>query len=147
MSPTGHHGLLQPHLAVAQDEMWQNSAHGFAGRALHPPHGETAQADMGVMGVARQAPTATTGCLVCKLQAKGQEKGKDAFEKRLAVAKKLNVGPFIVEIDGDGAVFTGWAGCVSHGPPQSDSRCHWCPKMRTMLHNFKRIAVVSELYH
>jgi len=43
------------------------------------------------MGVTRQASTATTGRLVCQLKAQGQEKGKDAFDKRLAIAQQLKV--------------------------------------------------------
>ncbi len=39
-----------------------------------------------------------------QLKAKGQEKGDYPFNKRLAIVKPLNVGCFIVEIDGDGAV-------------------------------------------
>ena len=66
------------------------------------------------MGVAGQAPAAATGRLVCELKAKGQEKGEDAFDKRLAVAKELNVGHFIVEIDGDGAVFSRRFGRCAH---------------------------------
>ena len=57
------------------------------------------------MGVARQAPAAATGRLVCELKAKGQEEGEDTFDKRLAIAKQLKVGRFILEIDGDGTVF------------------------------------------
>jgi hypothetical protein len=56
------------------------------------------------MGVAGQAPAATTSRLVGELKAKGQEKGQDAFDKGFAVAKELPVGRFIVEIDSDGAV-------------------------------------------
>jgi hypothetical protein len=69
------------------------------------------------MGVARQAPTATTARLVCQLKDKGQEKGEHAFNKRLAVAKQLKVGGVILEIDGEGPVFTGLASGVTHGHP------------------------------
>ena len=67
------------------------------------------------MRVARQAPTAATGCLVCELKAKGQEKGEDAFDKRLAVAKQLKVGSFILEINGESPVFAGLASGVTDG--------------------------------
>jgi hypothetical protein len=50
-----------------------------------------------------------------ELKAKGEEKGEDEFDKRLAVVKELKVGPFIVEIDGDGAVLASLAGRLSHG--------------------------------
>jgi hypothetical protein len=63
-----------------------------------------------------------------ELQAKGQEKGEDTFEKRFAVAKQLKVGPFILKINRDGPVFTGLAGCGSHGHPQVDGRCTWVTK-------------------
>ena len=69
------------------------------------------------MGVAGQAPAATTGRLVCELKAKGQEKGEDAFDKRLAIAQELKVGRFVVKIDGDGPVFAGLASGIAHGSP------------------------------
>jgi hypothetical protein len=55
---------------------------------------------------------------VFQLKAKGQEKGEHAFDKRLAVAKQLIVGRFVVKIDGDGPVVAGLAGGVSYGSPQ-----------------------------
>src|SRR6266403_3388688 len=67
------------------------------------------------MGVAGQAPAAATARLVCELKAQGQEKGDDAFDKRLAIAKQLKIGRFVLKIDGDGPVFTGLAGGVAHG--------------------------------
>jgi len=66
------------------------------------------------MRVARQAPTAATGRLMLELKAKGEEKGKDELDKRLAVVKELTVGRFIVEIDGDGAVIAGLAAGQAH---------------------------------
>ena len=57
-------GHLGSHLAVAQDEMRQDGEHRFARGALDAPDGETAQADTGIMGVARQAPAAAAGGLV-----------------------------------------------------------------------------------
>ena len=56
------------------------------------------------MGVVRCAPAAVTGGLVGELTAQGEEQGEDACDTRLAVAKELNVGYCIVDIDGDGAV-------------------------------------------
>jgi hypothetical protein len=41
------------------------------------------------MGVARQAPATATGGLVGELKAKGQDKGHDTFEERLAIVKQL----------------------------------------------------------
>jgi hypothetical protein len=43
--------------------------------------------------------------------------GDDTGEKRLAVAQQLQVGRFLLKIDGDGAVFPWWFGGVSHGSP------------------------------
>jgi len=97
--------------------MRQDREHRFACGALYPPNGETTQTDTGVMGVARQAPTATTGGLVYELKAEGEEKGEDEFDKRLAVVKELKVGRFIVEIDGDGAVVPRPCGRCAHVSP------------------------------
>jgi hypothetical protein len=49
------------------------------------------------------------------LKAQGQEKGEDAFDKGLAIAKQLKVGGFVVKIDSDGPVFAGLASGVWHG--------------------------------
>ena len=73
------------------------------------------------MRVARQAPAAATGRLVCELKAEGQEKGEDTFDKRLAIAKQLKVGRFVLKIDGDGAVFAGRFGCCAHVSPLRSS--------------------------
>jgi hypothetical protein len=110
-------GDLRSHLAVPQDEVREDREDGFARGTLDTPDGEPTEADTGVMGVACEAATATTGRLVCQLKAKGEEKGEDAFEKRLAVAKELKVGGFVVKIDGDGAVFAGLASGIWHGSP------------------------------
>jgi hypothetical protein len=45
------------------------------------------QADTDVMGMARQAPAATTGGLVGELKADGEDEGQHTFEKRLTIAK------------------------------------------------------------
>jgi hypothetical protein len=111
------------HLAVAQDEVGEHREHRAARGALDAPDGKPTQADTGVMGVTRQAPTATTGRLVCQLKAQGQEKGEDAFDKRLAIAKQLKVGRFVSKIDSDGAVFAGPFGSLPHvSPPDIRSR-------------------------
>jgi hypothetical protein len=54
---------------------------------------------------------------VFELKTKSQEKGEHAFDKRLAVAKQLNVGRFALKVDGDGPVVASRAGCGSHGHP------------------------------
>src|SRR5688500_13139065 len=81
-------GPLRSHLAIAQDKVRQDGEHGLALRTLETPDGETTQPDTDIMGVARQAPAPATGRLMLELKAKGQEKGEDTFDKRLAVAKE-----------------------------------------------------------
>jgi hypothetical protein len=85
---------LKPGLLI-YNEVREDREDGFARGTLDTPDGEPTEADTGVMGVACEAATATTGRLVCQLKAKGEEKGEDAFEKRLAVAKELKVGGFV----------------------------------------------------
>ena len=69
------------------------------------------------MGVACQTPAAATGGRVFELKAKGQEKGEHELEKRLAIVKQLNVGRFVLEIDGDGPVFSSRFGRCAHVSP------------------------------
>jgi hypothetical protein len=97
--------------------MRQDGEHRFAGRALDTPNSEPTEADTGVMGVPCQASTATTGRLVGELQAQGQEKGEDAFDKGLAITKQLKVCRFVLKIHGDGPVVAGLASGVWHGSP------------------------------
>jgi hypothetical protein len=79
---------VRPLLAVAQDEVRQDGENRLAGSALDTPDGEPSQANTDIMGVARQAPATATGGLVGELKAKGQEKGHDPFEERLAIVKQ-----------------------------------------------------------
>ena len=65
--------------------------------------------------MAGQASPSLTRRLVCELKTKGEEEREHAFDKRLAVAKQLIVGRFVVKIDSDGPVFAGLAGRVAHG--------------------------------
>src|SRR5215475_11513097 len=95
--------------------MRQDGEHGFARRALDTPDGDSPHPDAQVMRVPGQASAAATGRLMLELKAQGEEQGEDEFDKRLAVVKELNVGHFIVEIDGDGAVVARLAGCGPHG--------------------------------
>ena len=99
--------------------MRQDREHGFASRTLEPPDADPTQTDTTVMGVARQAPTAATGHLVLELKAKGQEKGEDTFDKRLAVAKELKIGRLVLKINGDSPVFVGRFGRCAHVLPPS----------------------------
>jgi hypothetical protein len=82
--------------------MWQDCEHGFARRTLNAPDGEAAQADPSIMGVAGET-AALTGLFVVELKAEGQEKGEDEFDKCLAIVNELQVGGWILKIDGDGA--------------------------------------------
>ena len=114
---TGH---IRAHLAIAQDEVRQDGEHGFAGRALQTPDGDSTQADPDVMGVACQAPAAMTGRLVFQLKAEGHDEGEDTFEECLSIAKQLEVRRFAPEINGDGTVFSRrLSRCVHVSPP-----CH-----------------------
>src|SRR5712692_9918459 len=67
------------------------------------------------MRMAGQASPSLTRRLVCALKTKGEEAREHAFDKRLAVAKQLRGGRFVVKIDSDGPVFAGLAGRVAHG--------------------------------
>jgi hypothetical protein len=89
----------------------------FARRALYPPDGDPTQADTDIRGVAGQAPTAATGRLVGELKAQGQHEGEHTLEKRLPIAQQLQVGGFVLEIDGDGPVFAGPFGRGTHVSP------------------------------
>jgi hypothetical protein len=124
---TGH---LRSHRAIPQDEMRQDGEHRFARRALDTPDGETTRPDADIMGVPCETPASATGGRVPQLKAQGEDERDHPFDKRLAVAKQLNVSRFIVEIDGNGPVFAGLAGCVAHGSPSGqmveiagDPRC------------------------
>src|SRR5882724_3219938 len=108
---------LRSHLAIAQDEMRQDREHRFARRALDTPDGETTQPDADIMGVPGQTPASATAGHVCELKAKGEEKGEDTLDKRLAIIKQKKVGGFVPEINGDSTVFTSRFGWAWHGSP------------------------------
>ena len=78
------------------------------------------------MGVARQASTLAAAGLVEELKAEGKEKGEDLLDKRLGVVKELVVRRFIVEINGDGAVFACHFGGLAH----VSSPCRWLSVQR-----------------
>jgi hypothetical protein len=108
---------IRSHLARAQDEMRQDGEHRFARRALYPPDGDPTQTDAHIMRVAGQTPASATGRLVGELNADGQDEGQHTFEKRFPVAKQLNVGRFILKIDGDGTIYACLCGCFPHVSP------------------------------
>jgi hypothetical protein len=91
----------------------------FAPCTLDAPDGEATQPDTDVMRVACQAPSPATGRLVLELKTEGKKERQHTFEKRLAVAKQLKVGRFVLKIHGDGPVFAGLAGGGSHGSSSS----------------------------
>jgi hypothetical protein len=97
----------------------QDGEHDFALRTLKTPNDDPTQADTDIMGVARQAPATPTSHLMCELKAKRPDEGEDTFDKRLAITKELEVGRFVLEIDGDGAVFSRRFGRWAHVSPPS----------------------------
>jgi len=106
-------------VAIAQDEVGEHREDRFARRALDAPDGDPTQPDTRIMRMACQAPSPATGRLVLELKTEGEKERQDTFEKRLAVAKQLKVGRFVLKIHGDGPVFAGLAGGGSHGSPSS----------------------------
>jgi hypothetical protein len=108
-------GDRRSYRAITPDAVGQDGEHRTTRRARETPDGEPTQTHTDRMRMPRQAPASLPGCLVFQLQAKGQEKGEDAFAKRLA--KQLHGGGFILEINGDGAVFSRRFGRCAHGSP------------------------------
>ena len=107
---------LKPGLLI-YNEVGQDGEHRMTRRTLEPPDGEPTQPDTEIMRVARETPAATAGRLVCELEAEGQDEGEHALHKRLAIAKELKVGRFVLEIDGDGPVLACRLGFLSHLSP------------------------------
>ena len=110
-------GHLRGHLARAPDDVRQDGAHGVARRTLETPDGDPTEPETAVMRVTRQAPAAATGRLMRELQPARQDERQHPFEKRLAVAKPLNVGRFVLNIDGAGAVCSRRFGRCAHVSP------------------------------
>jgi hypothetical protein len=110
-------GNIRTHLTIAQDEVRQDREHRATRGALESPDGEPTQPDTGIMGVAGETPTATTGRLVGELKAEGEEESAHAFYKGLAIAKELNVSRVVSKIDRDGTVVAGPFGCCAHVSP------------------------------
>src|SRR5262252_2619819 len=106
---------FRAHLTVAQDEVRQDREHRATCGALDTPDGEPTQPDTGIMGVACETATATTSRLVGELKAEREEESTHEFDKRLAIAKQLKVGGFMLEIHGEGPVFARLASGGAHG--------------------------------
>jgi hypothetical protein len=64
--------------------MRQDGEHRIARRALNAPDGEPAQAEPGIMGVARETASAGVRRLVVELKAQGEDKGQDKLDNALA---------------------------------------------------------------
>jgi hypothetical protein len=69
------------------------------------PEGDTRQPDTHIRRLAGQTPSPTTARLGLQLTAHGHDEGHAPGEPRLAVAKPLEVGRCVRNINGDGAVF------------------------------------------
>jgi hypothetical protein len=93
---------------------------GFAPRTLDTPNGHATQTNPHIMGVACETAAAHTGRLVLELKADGKDKGENELNEGFAIAQQLQVGGFIVKIDGDSAVLSGPFGCAAHVLPS----CH-----------------------
>jgi len=66
-----------------------------------------------------QTATTRTGRLVGQLEAEREEESEDKLDKRFAIADQLEVGGWVLEIDGDGAVLACRFGGVAHGSSPS----------------------------
>jgi hypothetical protein len=108
-------GYLRGHRAIAQDEVREDREHRSARRTLKPPDGDATETDAEVMGVACQASSTATCCLVLQLKAYGQEEGTHELQKCLAIVEQAKVGDFILEINGNGAVVPRLCGCFTQG--------------------------------
>ena len=113
-SVTGH---LRTHLAITQDEMWEDREHRFTRRTLYPPDGDPTETDADIMRMACETPAPAPGGLVLELKAKRHDEGDDTFEERLTIAKQLEVRRFAPEMDDDGTVCAHLFGCFVHGSP------------------------------
>jgi hypothetical protein len=69
--------------------------------------------DTEIMRVARHPPAAVTGGLGLQLKADREDESHHPFDKGLAVATQLNVGRFIMKIDGDRVVLPRLGGCFA----------------------------------
>ena len=108
---------FRAHLTAAQDEVRQDREDRATRGVLDTPDGKPTQPDTGIMGVACETPTATTGRLVGVLKAEGEEESAHEFYKGLAIAKQLNVRRVVSTIDRDSAVFAGLFGCCAPVSP------------------------------
>jgi hypothetical protein len=113
-SPTKRYGLPPVTSGDRQDEVREDREHRFTRRALYQPDGDPAQPDTRIMRMARQAPSPATRRLMFELQANGEEKGEDTFDKRLTVCNQVQVGRVVSKVDSDSAVFSRRFGCCAY---------------------------------
>jgi hypothetical protein len=115
------------HTAITQDKMRQDCKDGLTRRTLNAPDGETAEANAGIMGVTSQRATAVTGRFVVELQAQREDEGQDKLNECFAICEQVEVGGFIVEVDGEGAVLAFGFGGLCH---VSSPYRRWWVRMR-----------------
>ena len=66
------------------------------------------------MGMTGQTATAVAACLMVELEAEREDKGEDKLDKRFAVADQLEVGRWVLEVNGDCAVLACHFGGLCH---------------------------------
>jgi hypothetical protein len=113
----GHQGLprhIGTHATITQHKMRQDREDRLAARALHAPDGEAAKPEPSVVGMAAEAAIIVTGRFMGELKTQGKDEGEDSLDKRLAIADQLEVGGWVLEIDGDGTVLAGRFGGLCH---------------------------------
>jgi hypothetical protein len=64
--------------------------------------------------MAGEAAIIVTGRFMGELKAQGKDEGEDKLDKRLAIADQLEVGGWVLEIDGDGTVLAYRFGGLCH---------------------------------
>jgi hypothetical protein len=69
------------------------------------------------MGVTGQTAAAVAACLMVELKAKREDEGEDKLDERFAIADQSEVGAWVLEIDGDGAVLAWRFGRLFHISP------------------------------
>ena len=74
------------------------------------------------MRVAGETPAPATGRRVGALHAQGEDKGEDDLDKRRAIGQQANVGRFILNIHGHGAVVARRCRCCAQYIPPRSSR-------------------------
>jgi hypothetical protein len=96
----------------------------LASRTLNAPNGQTAEPNAGIMRVAGQT-AAVTGRFVDELKTQGEDEGEDKLDKCLAIVNELQVGGWILKIDGNRAVLPRRFGGLSHVSSPLKSRRVW----------------------